>query len=159
MSLQSKGIGIVFDIDALGGGAYGSVAWRCVMRHLDPKRLAGGMLFHGDTNATLHGRANDHCIAICGDRVDADYVRSTFADVEEPGLCPPERRFIESPQLGREPLMRAGEVDEAGCFVEDEWSRMFHDRCKDTGWGYRPRRITVSLTPELRAELDRMMRL
>ena len=152
-----EGLGILFDIDALGG-AYGAGAWRIFMEHLDPNRLVAAILRHGDTAATLQGRANQYCIAAQGPSVDCDYIRQAFAEGADPGLSPPERRFVEQLGLEQEPLVLAGRIDAAGRFVEDEWSRVFHDRCKAAGWSYAPSRITVTLTPELRAELEQLNR-
>jgi hypothetical protein len=44
-------------------------------------------------------------------------------------------------------------VEKARELVQDEWSRIFHDRCKDCGWGFVPRKITVDLPPQLKTEL------
>ncbi len=149
-----SGIGVVFDIDALGGGFYGSKAWRIFMRNLRPERIVGCNLREGDTRETLSGNRREFCIAVWGIDVDTEAIRSAFATCSETGLAALERRFISSPQLDSEPLVEAGRIDAEGRLVQDEWSRMFHDRCKDCGWGYAPRSVSYELSPELKAELE-----
>lgn len=151
-----KGVGVVFDIDALGGGYYGSEAWRIFMRHLAPGTIIGTVLREGDTRETLTGNRREFCIGVFGLELDVEAVRKVFASSSARGLVPLSRRFILSPQLESEAFMEAGMIDSGGRFVADEWDRRFHDRCKDCGWGYAPRRITVDLSAELKAELKAM---
>ena len=148
-----RGIGVVFNIDELGGGFYGSQAWRIVMRNLPPAKILGCMLREGDTSETLNGSRREFCIAIFGPGLDVEVVKAAFASSSEKGLAPSNRRFIPSPRLDSEPLVEAGMIDSVGRLVQDEWSRMFHDRCKDCGWGFAPKKIAVDLSPQLRAEL------
>lgn len=148
-----KGIGVVFNIDALGGGSYGSQAWRIFMRQLPPEKIIGCSLCEGDTNETLNGNRREFCIAVFGVGFDVEMVKRAFADSSENGLAASNRRFILSPKLDSEPLMEAGITDSVGRLVQDEWSRIFHDHCKDSGWGFAPKKITVKLTSELKAEL------
>jgi len=151
-----RGIGVMFDIDDLGGGYYGAKAWRIFMKHLEPSFLTNCVLLEGDTNATLSDQAREFCIAVQGIGLDTDYVESALSKADEKGLCPISRRFIQELQLSKEPLLEVGEVDQYGRFVEDTWSRAFHDRCKDSGWGYAPKRIAVDLSPKLKAELKKL---
>ena len=151
-----KGIGVVFDIDALGGGFYGSQAWRIFMRNLTPEKIIGCILREGDTRETLSGSRREFCIGVFGPGLDVEAVKAVFASSSEKGLAPSNRRFILSPRLESEPLVEAGMIDSSGRLVPDEWDRGFHDRCKDCGWGFAPRRITVDLSPELKAELKAM---
>jgi len=153
MGLPFPGIGVVFDIDDLGGGFYGYEAWKIFMKHLDPSKLTGSTLLEGDTMETLSGGANEFCIAVYGG-MDVDYVRSAFADLTEEGLAPPDRRFIEKPQLDAEPLPDRGRVDGEGFFVTESWTRVDHDLCKGTGWGFRPGSAPDDLPPELTEELE-----
>ena len=153
-----RGIGIVFDIDALEGGFYGSKAWRVFMRNLRPERISGCTLREGDTSATLNGNRREFCIAVSGSGLDTDSIKSTFARCSETGLASLQRRFILGAQLDSEPLMEAGRVDAEGRLVQDEWSRMFHDRCKDCSWGYAPRTYPKDLPKELLSELQLMMK-
>jgi len=151
--MPMKSIGVVFDIDELGGGFYGSRAWRIFMRQLPPEKIIGATLREGDTSETLTGSRREFCIGVYGAALDVEVVKRAFAGCSEKGLAPADRRFILSPRLDSEPLLEAGMIDSVGRLAQDEWSRMFHDRCKDCGWGYAPRKVTVELPPELRNEL------
>lgn len=146
-----KGIGVVFNIDDLGGGFYGAQAWRIFMRNIRPETIVGAILREGDTNETLNGTAREFCIAAFG--IDVDVVKAALTHATEKGLVELHRRFILSPKLDSEPLVDAGMIDSLGRLVQDEWSRSFHDRCKDCGWGFAPRKITVDLSADLKAEL------
>lgn len=152
--LPMEGIGVVFDIDELGGGFYGAEAWRIFMRSLSPSSIVNCILQEGDTNETLFGRQEEFCIGVFGLTLNAGVVKAAFADSSDKGLAAPDRRFIASPQVNAEPLVTVGAIDHRGRLVQDEWSRSFHDRCTDCGWGYAPERVTVDLTPELTSELD-----
>ena len=114
------------------------------------------MLREGDTRKTLSGSHREFCIGIFGIGLDVEVVKAAFVGSSENGLAAPDHRFILGPKVESEPLSMAGVIDSLGRFVEDEWSRIFHDRCKDCGWGYAPRRITVDLSAELKAELKAM---
>ncbi|MCY7283428.1 MAG: hypothetical protein LH679_08275, partial [Cyanobacteria bacterium CAN_BIN43] len=152
--VQMNGIGIVFDIDALEEANYGWKAWLIFMRNLQPGNIRGCKLQEGDTKATLSGNRNEFCIAVFGLTLDPDQIKNIFADCADKGLAPTDRRFIMPPQLDSESLVDAGVVDSSGRLVQDEWSRSFHDRCKDSGWGYAPKSVTFDLTLELKSELE-----
>jgi hypothetical protein len=143
----------VFDIDALGGGIYGYEAWCIFMRNLRPDHIIGCDLREGDTNETLFGSRREFCIAVFGSGLDVEPIKAAFTLCSEKGLAPPDRRFILSPQLDREPLVDAGMIDSTGRLVQREWTRFVHDECIKGGWGYAPRKVTVELSPELKAEL------
>ncbi|MEX2269991.1 MAG: hypothetical protein WD690_00880 [Vicinamibacterales bacterium] len=145
--------GVLFEIDALGGGYYSSKAWRFVMKHISPSRLLGCHLMEGDTAATLAGRANEFCVAFSG-AVDVDYVKEALVNAEESGLRP---RVCSPDRLEMEPLVRVGSIDELGRFTEESWSRSWHDRCREAGWGYKPEQVPEDLPPELRGQLDALM--
>lgn len=151
-----KAIGIVFDIDKLGGGFYGDTAWRIFMRNLRPERIMPCGLREGDTNESLRGNRREFCIAVFGVGVDTHVVEEAFQNCSDTGLAEPSRRFIRSPRLDSEPLRLAGMVDSQGRLVDDEWSRISHDRCKDCGWGFAPKKVTVYLSPELTSELKEL---
>jgi hypothetical protein len=147
-------IGLVFDIDELGGGFYAASAWRVFMQHVRPETITGCSLKEGDTQETLSGRRREFCIAVEGSGLDIDAIRKTFEQSSEKGLASPNRRFIFSPQLDSEPLVAAGCIDAQGRIIQGEWNRGFHDRCKDCGWGYAPTSVPKGLPSELRAELE-----
>lgn len=150
-----QGIGVVFNIDELGGGFYGFKVWKLFMKHLDPLRLAGVTIVEGDTKSTIKNRAREFCIAVLGG--DTEYIRTTFANLDEKGLAPKNRRFIEKSQLASEPLTIRGRIDTYGRFETESWTRVDHDLCKETGWGYNPKRIPKDLSDDLRTELKKLM--
>ena len=49
-------VGVIFDIDDLGGGAYGQAAWAIVMGKFDPNGLGGCNLFSGDVDIAGNNR-------------------------------------------------------------------------------------------------------
>jgi len=149
-----KGIGIVFDIQKLGGGFYGNAAWRIFMRNLNPGLIAGCALKECDTKETLLGKRRECCIAVFGSKLDPRAVEEVFQNCSEKGLADPDRRFLKSPELDLEPLAEVGTVDSKGRFVKEEWNRAFHDRCKDSGWGFSPKKVAADLSPELKSELE-----
>jgi hypothetical protein len=151
------GIGIVFNIDDLGGGFYGYQAWKIFMKHIDVRKFPASALFEGDTNETLGGSANEFCIAIYG-MIDIGKIKDIFKDLNDKGLAQQGRRFIDKPRLDAEPLPSRGRIDAAGFFVTDKWTRVDHDLCKENGWGYKPQKVTVELNADLRRELDELMR-
>jgi hypothetical protein len=151
-----KGIGIIFYIDDLGGGFYSSAAWRIFLRNLRPENIIGCLLREGDTSETLSSNRREFCIAVFGAGLDIGFIRKVFEDCSEKGLASSNRRFILSSTLDSEPLMDAGVVDSMGRLVQDEWSRIFQDRCKDCGWGYAPKSVPSDLTHELKSELKEL---
>lgn len=154
-SLQSlPGIGVLFDIDALGRGFYEGKAWRLFMSKTDPERLGACLLRHGDTCATLAGSARRFCIAVYGPEASVRYIRNVFADLEDKGLAPKARRLLEKRELASAPLSLKGGVDGSGRFVEDSWDRSSHDLCREAGWGYAPVRVPPDLDAHLRTELE-----
>ena len=157
MNFPFPGIGVVFDIDGLGGGYYGRRAWQILMKHLDPTRLCASVLVEGDTAATLAGRAREFCIGIYG-TADLRYVRTVFQSVEERGLAAMHRRFIEKIALDPQPLPIRGTIDAAGRFVAEEWDADTHTLCREAQWSYAPRRIPDGLRPEVIAELEELRR-
>ncbi|HEY0807741.1 MAG TPA: hypothetical protein VGD84_21930 [Pseudonocardiaceae bacterium] len=111
-------IGILFDINELGGGTYGHKAYRIVFDALDPHRLSGCSVHDGDTNATFYRGASEYCIAIrCPDATTVDYIRTTMTARTDAGLPPPARRFADGNVTAREPLVPAGTIDRKGNFV------------------------------------------
>jgi len=151
-----KGIGVVFDINDLGGGFYGSTAWRIFLRNLRPENIIGCVLREGDTSETLSGNQREFCIAVFGAELNTDLFEKVFKDCSEKGLASSNRRFLLSPKLDSEPLIEAGIVDSMGRLVQDEWNRIFHDRCKDCGWGFAPKSVPGDLSPELKSELKEL---
>lgn len=108
-------IGIVFDIDELGGGLYGYEAYKILFQAVDTRQLAGCSLSDGDTGPTLFGRENHYCIAVESlDLARIAMVRDALAKSNARGLLPGSRRFLDSSAVGREPLVLAAEIDLTG---------------------------------------------
>lgn len=105
-------IGIVFPIDELGGGTYGSAAYKIIYKNLDPSKMGTFKMYDGDTKATLSGSGdNDYCIAIQSDNASViKYVRDTMALAKDKGLAPINKRFIYAYDLQNEPLVFAADV-------------------------------------------------
>jgi hypothetical protein len=117
-ALGLQEIGILFDIDELGGGFYGLAAYRIFFRNLDPERLAACALYEGDTTETLSGRAREFCIAVQAlDPAQIEYVRDTMRLCDEKGLLHGEGRFLLGEVTIRHPLVLAGHVDAVGRLV------------------------------------------
>jgi hypothetical protein len=115
-------LGIVFDIDELGGGVYGYAAYKVLFDAIDSSELQGCFLSDGDTNATLSGAANHYCIAIESFNASTlDRVREAVGSSRAPGLLPPSRRFLESAEVAREPLVQAAQVGPGGAIVGTSW--------------------------------------
>ena len=126
-------VGILFDIDHLGGGFYGWEAYKILFRALDPNRLGGCTLLDGDTAATLAHRANHYCIAIQSlDPAPIQYVRETLGRSQEKGLLPSANRFLEG--VGGQPLVLAGIVDAHGNLVVKEGSMIGSGWTEGTAW-------------------------
>ena len=126
-------IGIVFDIDELGGGFYGLTAYKVLFQSLDPNRLKGCTLRDGDTAETLAGRARHYCIAFQStDSATIQYVHDTLANAQEKGLLPAGRRFIEA--TSQQPLVLAGVIDSDGRLVVKEGSMIGPGWVEGTEW-------------------------
>lgn len=156
MDFPFPGIGVVFDIEELGGGFYGFRAWELFMQNLDPTRLPTTILVDGDTAATLYGNSNEYCIGIYGMMFDPEYVREIFETLDDPGLAPVHRRFIEKPALDQQPLVIRGNIDALGRLVTKHWDRTDHELCREAGWSYYPEIIPPELDSSLLDELKQL---
>jgi hypothetical protein len=116
-------------------------------------------LVGGDTAATLNSKANEFCIGIYGPALDPNYIRETFEDLDDPGLAPVHRRFIEKLALEGQPLSIKGQIDAFGRLVTERWTRTEHALCKEAGWGYSPKEVPSDIEPSLRVELEQLKRL
>ena len=128
-------IGVLFDIDGLGGGFYRYSAFKVLFKCLDPKRLAGCTLLDGDTSETLAGHARTYCVAFHGvDSAQAGYIREALGDCHEEGLLPTRSRFVEGAVTGRHHLVVAGRVDGEGRLVVPEGGLVHQDWAEGTAW-------------------------
>lgn len=142
-------LGILFDIDDLGGGFYGFEAWKIFLKHCDPEKLSGCMFYEGDTIDTLEGRANTFCIAVqSSDPTAVNYLKQTFAGLKEKGLLPPNERFVEGTVTSMHPLVLKAQVDTEGRFVTESWTRVDEELCEASGWQYAPRKPKPDVVSE-----------
>jgi hypothetical protein len=155
MNLPFPGLGILFDIDALGGGNYGYRAWKIFMNNIHSEDLSSCVLVEGDALRNLAGSDNLFCIGIYGFG-DLRNIRERFEGLDVPGLAPMPGRVIDKPVLDLLPLPTHGNVDAFGRLVTKHWNRMDHDLCKEAGWGYDPEEVPVNLDEHLLKELKYM---
>jgi len=105
--------GILFDIKALGGGAYGYKAYCILFQAVRPQQLAYCQLSDGDIDS------EHYCIAIeCEDLEKIAELRSVLAACNTPGLMPPSSRFLDGTQVERLPLVRSAYAIGAGELME-----------------------------------------
>lgn len=120
-------IGILFDIDALGGGFYGQAAYRLLFNVVGRPSIRGVDLYDGDTAETLHlpgakahcGHDRIYCIALeSKDDAMIRHIAERLAASTEAGLAPPEcRLLLDHATVKAEPLVFAGAIDAKGNLV------------------------------------------
>jgi len=102
-------LGILFDIEQLGGGLYGYAAYKILFGAIDKYALADCEISDGDTSSTLEGRANHYCIAITSpDSSKLALIKRELSACDAKGLLSPESRFVEDERVASEPLVHAG---------------------------------------------------
>lgn len=108
-------IGVLFDIDDLGGGMYGYAAYRLLFETLGRDTLVECGLSDGDTSETLSGSARHYCIAIeTNDAVKCAAIRQTIRQSDAVGFVATGSRLIEGDTVSRHPLVQAGRIDSTG---------------------------------------------
>ena len=116
-------IGILFDIDELGGGFYGYASYKIFFGALDTSKLLGCLLRDGDTTATLQGRARQCCISVeFPDASKIEAVKDALGKSTAKGLLPPSSRFLEDALVRLEPLVFAGRISSTGELTDCETS-------------------------------------
>jgi hypothetical protein len=113
-------IGVLFDIDGLGGGFYGGAAYGLLFDRVGRALFRNVALFDGDTNETLSGEGRVYCIAVqSANQATCDEIERALATVGDAGLQPSNRRFLHTgPILDSEPLVYAGRIDQRGMLLE-----------------------------------------
>jgi len=107
-------IGVMFDVAGLGGGDYGYSAYKIVFANLDPKRLAGCMIWDGDAMAISSDR---YCICIqTTQKEQIDYVQHALGGIEAPGLLPGSLRFVTGRVASPNSLVNSGVIGQDGAF-------------------------------------------
>jgi hypothetical protein len=116
-------IGILFDIDELGGGVYGYKAYKIFFDALDPRDIPGCTITDGDTNETLAGRARHFCIALESlSQSSIDKVKAAFSKSTAKGLLPVTSRFLDEARVKREPLPLSFRINKSGDLVDVKYS-------------------------------------
>jgi len=111
-------IGILFNIDDLGGGFYGWKAFKIIFQNLDPQRLTGCIIYDGDTTETLAGEAKIYCIVFQTQmESQIKYIRDVFLKHNDKGLLPRDQRLLEGSLTDKEPLVLSGQIDSDGNLV------------------------------------------
>lgn len=114
-------LGILFDIDELGGGLYGYAAYKILFDALDTSQLGGCSLRDGDTHATLQGRARHCCISVeSPDISKIAAISNALGKSEAKGLLPIAFRFVDDAIVRQEPLIFAGRITEGGELTDCE---------------------------------------
>ncbi|MBT7072546.1 MAG: hypothetical protein HN975_16840 [Anaerolineae bacterium] len=88
------GIGVLFKISDLNC-SHKFAARRLFMQTLAPQQITSCSLFEGKTELTLIGEADEHCIALYGEKLDLAYVRNEVLSNSSKGFSPYLRRIIE----------------------------------------------------------------
>lgn len=110
MSMLNE-IGIIFNIEDLGGGAYGAKAFEIFYKNLDPVKMNSFNIYDGDTNSTLYGNDYNYCIAVQSyDPEVIRYVEETMGKATDKGLAPLNSRFIHGNVTQKEPLVFSAHV-------------------------------------------------
>jgi len=115
-------LGVLFDIERLGGGAYGMRAYQSLFSILDSSLLSGSTLSDGDVG-------NWYCIAIESFQLSKLHqIKSAVFRSNSGGLAPRQQRFIEGRNVETQPLVTAACVNSRGnlqgCetwFVQQAW--------------------------------------
>jgi hypothetical protein len=111
-------IGVLFDIDALGGGLYGYAAYHTFFAAVDTRQLAGCTLSDGDTNATLYQDTRQYCISVTSaDSSQIAAVKSALSRSTARGLLPLAERFLDESALQHEPLVPSARIGAGGELV------------------------------------------
>jgi hypothetical protein len=133
-------IGVLFDIDELGGGFYGKAAWDIFMKALNPTKISGCLLISGDTPIPGSRSPYSHCIGIEPTIPEqSGYFRNSLGILIHKGLFPPEQRFIIGQLSDRYALGLDGHIDPDGRFVmADTDSLWLFSVAAEAGWKYLP---------------------
>lgn len=110
-------IGILFDIDKLGG-FYGYDAYKIFFENIDPKKMINCTIWDGDTTETLNGNARDYCIGVQSfELAKINYIKQQLSQCNSKGLLPLEKRFIEGNVTNYHPLVFSGKTDLTGNLI------------------------------------------
>ncbi len=127
-------IGVLFDIDKLGGW-YGAEAYKIFFKNLNPMKMSGFILYDGDTTETLNGNANNYCIAVQSmDPSTINYIKDSFSQANNTGLSSIENRFIMGNVTPKHPLVLSARVNSGGRINLTGDYTAIRVGAKDTEW-------------------------
>lgn len=107
-------IGILFDIDELGGGLYGYSAYKIFFAAIDTRHIPGCSLSDGDTR----GDGNQYCIAVStSNPATIKVIKKALTKSDAKGLLPPSARFIDESCLRHESLVPSAQINSAGDLI------------------------------------------
>lgn len=130
-------VGVLFDVQGLGGGFYGQKAYKVFFANIDPTHLKGCTVYDGDPLAIS---SDQYCICVNGASPEqVEYVRRAMGGVEAPGLLPVARRFATGRVAGPNYLVEAGFVDSDGAFNVQKNSIVAEGWGDGTPWTIRRR--------------------
>jgi hypothetical protein len=116
-------LGVLFDIDDLGGGLYGYAAYKIFFAAVNTRHLAGCLLRDGDTHLTLAGKVRHYCIAVeSRDPSQVAEVKRALGTASDKGLLPLSERFLGDAWVAHEPLVLAAIINSAGELLNCETS-------------------------------------
>ncbi len=134
MLLPGPALGIRFEIDKADSNAYGLECWKVFWRVVNPTKLAGSLLYEGDTAATLAGSENVFCIAVQkDDRAVLDEVRAKLEQSADFQRMAASASFVGEDELASEPLPEAGRIGIGGKLEGGLWSKSALDAVRGGG--------------------------
>jgi hypothetical protein len=149
------GIGVVFDLGEIRSRNPKAEAKGIFMRAADIAALTGCNLLAGPTRTAEREKSQEFIVAAYGANLRPEIIRSWFESSSEPGLAPPDRRFIEKPDLNSQPIEIFGSILPSGHYETPGWSQADHQLCRESGWCYKPGRIPAAIPTAMRRELER----
>lgn len=130
--IPTPALGVRFDIDRLGGGAYGLEAWKIFWRAVPRRPIAGALLYEGDTNATLSGAERVFCIVVHHSDVTAlQRVAAALNGSAEYQRVAASPDFSWNEAVAGEPLPEAGRLDGRGALVGGFWAKTALEAVKE----------------------------
>ena len=135
-------VGVLFDIDELGGGFYGQAAWAILMRAVSPTELTNCTFFSGDTADGFPSSKRPYSFCIGIDALAQGKVASfkgALLERDDKGLLPRENRFAEGNVRAANHLVTDGYVDPTGTFVMADTDCLWLiSVAQENGWRCRP---------------------
>ncbi|MGH2812766.1 MAG: hypothetical protein ACRDI1_08665 [Actinomycetota bacterium] len=129
--IPTPAVGVRFDIDRLGGGAYGLEAWKIFWKAVPRRVIAGALLYEGDTNATLSGAERVFVIAVHHSDVTAlQRVAGALNTSREYQAVAGSPDLSWNETVASEPLPEAGRLDGRGALIGGFWAKTALDAVK-----------------------------